>query len=72
MMQKFQIWLEGFYYGGDVVTATYLGQMIGYDFRDAVERWYTRHPSPTFDPIMLTEFQCRHYPTEAEARKFAG
>lgn len=71
-MKLFDIWLEGFYYGGDTVKASYIGKMVGYDFRDAVLRWYSRNPSELFDPVYLKEFSRNHFSDEQEARAYCG
>jgi len=69
----YDIWMEGFHIqGGDPVQATLLGQAEGNSFEEAVKNWYTQHPSSSFNVKSLTEWGCRLYPTEQEARKFMG
>ena len=71
-MNKFQIWCEGFSDKGVITSARCLGIYIGFDFRDAVCRYYERNPSNIFDPVYLTDFYCHLFPTEEEARKKYG
>ena len=71
----YDIWMEGFHIqGGGPVQASFLGQSEGKDFKEAVLKWYDEHPiqKHSFNPDTLSDWGCRLYPTEAEARKFMG
>lgn len=69
----YDIWMEGFHIqGGDPVKAIFLGQAEGNSFEEAVKNWYSQHPSSTFDKERLSDWGCKLYPTEAQARKFMG
>jgi hypothetical protein len=71
-VKNYQIWMEGFQYGGDTVKAQLVGEAFGMDFRDAVMRYYNDFPCNTFDPVELSDWKCRLFPSEEEARKSHG
>jgi len=73
-MNTYQLWMEGFCLNGENenATASYIGTSEGVDFRDAVIRWYEKHPSSSFNEKYLSDWGCRIFPTEEEARKNFG
>ncbi len=70
----FDIWMEGFRLSGEeeAGTASFVGRAEGNTFREAVLNWYKEHPNPNFSSEHLTDWGCRLYATEAEARKTFG
>ena len=70
----YNIWVEGFIINGSHAYASYVGFMEGKDFRDAVIKWYNKHPGRAlnFNEKYLTDWGCRLYPTESEVRRIFG
>lgn len=76
-MTEFEIWMEGYRATCEHGTAHFVGLSRGFDFEDAVRRWYA-HPTRAtraakfFDQQTLSYWGCRLFPTEKEARKAYG
>ena len=75
-MNSYEIWMEGFLFSGEDerATASFVGTSQGVNFRDAVISWYKSHPErlSTFNEEYLTDWGCRLFPTEEEARRSFG
>lgn len=72
MMQTYNIWMEGAQFTGGGFQASYVGAAEGSNFREAVRNWFKNNPSINFDSNNLTEWGCRLFPSEAQARKSFG
>lgn len=68
----YQIWMEGCRMNGGGFNANYVGSAVGDNFREAVLNWFKYHPSSSFDSRQLTEWGCRLYSNEMDARKSFG
>jgi hypothetical protein len=67
------IWAEGFMFSLDErAQASLVGKAEGATFRDACINWYKEHPTTNFNPETLSDWGCRLFPTEAEARRSFG
>lgn len=71
-MHVYNIWMEGAKFTGGGFQASYVGAAEGKDFKDAVRNWFKKNPSSSFDPVYLTEWGCRLFPSESQARKRFG
>ena len=71
----YEIWMEGFLVTGMEGTpapASFVGKAEGIDFPDAVRNWYNNHPTGNFNPETLSDWGCRLFPNEQEARRSFG
>jgi len=73
----YNIWMEGFLCTGMEGTpapASFVGQAEGNTFKEAVVNWYKNHPDRllNFNEEHLTDWGCRLYPSEGEARRSFG
>ena len=67
--------MEGFHIqGGGPEPASFLGQSEGETFREAVLKWYDEHPlrKHDFNPDQLSDWGCRLFDNEKDARRFMG
>ena len=73
-MKKYEIWIEGYICQGDRGRAEFLGTQEAESFHEAVKRFYAQHKPnlTTFDPNTLTDWGCRLFDNEADARKLNG
>jgi len=71
----YDIWMEGFMFSMDErAEASYLGQSEGATFKDAVIAWYEKNPlrKHSFNPDNLTDWGCRLFDNEVDARRNFG
>lgn len=71
----YDIWMEGFHIqGGGPTPASFVGQSEGETFKDAVIAWYEKNPlrKHSFNPDNLTDWGCRLFDNETDARRNFG
>ncbi len=71
--KTFEIWVEGFSITGNSATASLLAKEEGKNWTDAVSRYMEKNPGRiTIDKRGFTDWGCRLFDNEADARKSFG
>lgn len=73
--REWEIWSEGYAATGEHATAQLLGRATALTFEEACQKLGEKHPSlkPRFDSGRpVTNYGCRLFPAEAEARRSFG
>lgn len=72
-MEEYEIWVEGFAVTGQHAQASLLSKEKGTSWLDAVSRYMEKNPGRIrIDERGFTDWGCRLFKTEAEARKSFG
>lgn len=71
-MKTWQIWIEGYSITGNDSGASFLGAVEAETFIEACHKFYKANPEISYDPVRNTQWGCRHFDNEADARKSLG
>lgn len=69
-MKRYEVWAEGYQCTGESGGAHLMGTAEAASFKEACDIVCKDHSS--YNPEQLTDWGCRLYPTEAEARRSFG
>lgn len=72
-LKEFEIWVEGYAASGERSGASLLAKQKGETWVDAVSRYMEKNPNRiTIDSRGFTDWGCRLFDNEADARKSFG